>query len=148
MKKALQNLFRSLRSEAKKVKEFITKYGTLAITILSGLKEIVENKKVQDFVKATPTTWDDKILAILQTVLPLLLGKSKLPDNAGFSEILEYYIKEIRKHNKPVRAALYFKLASLIIQQLADADKEEISESEADTIAQLSFNTSVKGYKV
>lgn len=124
-----------------KIKEFLTKIKTKVSTILKKLKKtaqevlpvgievvnimktITDSKYVDIITALTPTTADDKAVAVLRTILPKVLKEMEGWDNVielPDDQIVKQAILTINSYPKIKKNAIYLAVASAINTELSE----------------------------
>lgn len=126
--------------------KFVRDYARPAILFIQGIKKLVETEIPEDF---KPNEYFIAFLRVPGEIVAKLLKafkiaiKQLLPDLTGekdsYAKILAAFANHVKTLEKRQRSMLYIKTAALMIIELI-SPRNEISESEADLLAQITYS--------
>jgi hypothetical protein len=138
VKTFIQRLFRFISTLLLSVKRFINQYADEAVQVVGYIKEAVESDEAEIIVSLTKTKKDDRILAILRKVLAALFPE-QVDGRQNTHNTVKATVDHLKTLSPGMRSAAYLKIASNLTQEIAAADKKELSASDCDLLAQLSY---------
>lgn len=142
MKKLLNNILNWIKTFLFGFRKFYKEHGKEVVEFVGRLKTAVESKDAEAIVNFTKTEADNEMLYKLREALQLIFQDEPIPPNTSTVGLIIFYVHKIKGVAPHMKAAIYLKLASLILSVIPG---ESITQSDADTLAQLSFKMNKEG---
>lgn len=141
MKKIINRVLNWIRLAFSGFRKLYKKYGKDITTFIYQIRTFVESPQADLVVSLTKTKLDDNLLFALRGAFKAIYKDLEPPDTDLLNNVV-FYIKELQKASNPLRAAIYLKLAALILKEVCP---QEIASSDADTFIQLSYKLNKEG---
>lgn len=142
MKKFLIKVFNKLNNLFTSSFEFVKRNSIIAVRITDTLKNVVENKLTEFAVAVIPGEIDDRILKILQKVVPEVSYKiavvhGLLQEGNTKVESIDKIIEYLKTLNPDARISFWVMFAGELNVALADG---KINLAEGIALSQLMYN--------
>lgn len=141
MKKILNNILNWIKTFLFGFRKFYKENSKDVVEFVGRIKAAVESPEADAIVNFTKTEADDELLYKLREALQSIFQDLETPENTSTLGLIIFYLEKLKGQSLSFKAAIYLKIASLMLKELLG----DVSESDADTLAQLSFKMNKEG---